>query len=82
MIAISDYEKEAKDYERRACLKDKLRKDQLMRLFELGLTIFGVNDYMLDRHPNIDTVADLLMNGQLHEDALREIEQKEQKQIN
>ena len=48
-----------------------------MRLFELGLTIFGVNDYMLDRHPNIDTVAELLMNGQLHEDALREIEQKE-----
>lgn len=38
-------------------------KQDMTMLYEFGFTDFVVNDYLLKKYKNVDTVADMLMNG-------------------
>ena len=44
-----------------------------MRLFEFGFTDFIVNDYLLQKHGNTDTVAEMLLTGQVSHETINEI---------
>ena len=44
-----------------------------MRLFEFGFTDFVVNEYLLEKYENIDTVAEMLMSGQVSLSTINEI---------
>ena len=44
-----------------------------MRLFEFGFTDFVVNEYLLEKYDNIDTVAEMLMNGQVSIETINSI---------
>lgn len=45
-----------------------------MRLLDFGFQNFNINNLMLDRNPDINIVAELLMQGQVHEDIFKELE--------
>ena len=44
-----------------------------MTLFEFGFTDFVVNEYLLEKYDNMDTVASMLMSGQVSVDTINEI---------
>ena len=44
-----------------------------MRLFEFGLTDFVVNEYLLQKYENTDTVGELLITGQVTRETVNEI---------
>ena len=44
-----------------------------MMLHEFGFTDFVVNEHLLKRHRNADAVANLMMNGQVTEEEIRDI---------
>lgn len=51
----------------------KERVADYMRLFEFGFTDFVVNEYLLEKYDNIDTVAEMLMSGQVSIDTINSI---------
>ena len=58
-------------YEMEAIKKE--RSEDYMRLFEFGFTDFVVNEYLLEKHQNIDLVAEMLMSGQVSLETINEI---------
>ena len=44
-----------------------------MRLFEFGFTDFIVNDYLLQKYNNTDTVAEMLITGQVTRETVNQI---------
>ena len=51
----------------------KERSADYMRLFEFGFTDFIVNDYLLQKYGNTDTVAEMLITGQVTHETINEI---------
>lgn len=47
-------------------------------LFEFGFTDFVVNEYLLEKYNSVDGVADMLMNGQVSDECIKEISAKKQ----
>ena len=44
-----------------------------MMLYEFGFTDFLVNDYLLTKHNDANLVAEMLMTGQVDDDAIKTI---------
>ena len=49
------------------------RKEDLMRLWEAGFTYFEVNEGLLRKHTDVDTVAVMLMNGQVSTEEMQQL---------
>jgi len=64
VIAKNDYE---------SLSSQKPQKSAFMMLYEFGFTDFLVNDYLLTKHNDANLVAEMLMTGQVDDEAIKTI---------